>query len=165
MPIIRSPSNWRCSLWFPYECGGGSVLSSGRFVSGVPTNKPTFLNTFRPLLCPSSGARQTVVAASGFRMNVEVEVFSAVVGLLVGAPLTNRPRLRTLPPPHSYGNQRLQRQFDGFLMMGIIMAETCWPVSVQQSKKILQLIVTSSWVFYLITCKVCNKNLECCSIK
>jgi hypothetical protein len=38
---------------------------------------------FRALQCPSSGARQTAVAASGFRMNVEVEVFSAVVGLLV----------------------------------------------------------------------------------
>ena len=38
---------------------------------------------FRALLCPSSGARQTAIAASGFRMNVEVEVFSAVVGLLV----------------------------------------------------------------------------------
>jgi len=37
---------------------------------------------FRALLCPSSGARQTVVGASGFRMNVEVDVFSAVVGLL-----------------------------------------------------------------------------------
>ena len=37
------------------------------------------LNMFRALLCPSSGARQTAVAASGFRMNVEVEVFSAVV--------------------------------------------------------------------------------------
>ena len=35
---------------------------------------------FRALLRPSSGARQTAVAASGFRMNVEVEVFSAVVG-------------------------------------------------------------------------------------
>src|SRR5215475_11614589 len=33
MPIIRSPSNCRCSLWFPYECGGGSVLSRGRFAS------------------------------------------------------------------------------------------------------------------------------------
>ena len=44
----------------------------------------TLLNMFRALLCPSSGARQTAVAASGFRMNVEVEVFSAVVGLLVG---------------------------------------------------------------------------------
>jgi len=32
----------------------------------------------------SSGARQTAVAPSGFRMNVEVEVFSAVDGLLVG---------------------------------------------------------------------------------
>jgi hypothetical protein len=37
---------------------------------------------FRALQCPSLGARQTAVAASGFRMNVEVEVFSAVVGLL-----------------------------------------------------------------------------------
>ena len=40
----------------------------------------TLLNMFRELLCPSSGARQNDVAASGFRMNVEVEVFSAVVG-------------------------------------------------------------------------------------
>jgi len=39
----------------------------------------TLFNMFRALLCPSSGARQTAVAASGFRMNVEV--FSAVVGL------------------------------------------------------------------------------------
>ena len=37
---------------------------------------------FRALQCPSSGARQTAVAASGFRTNVEVEVFSAVFGLL-----------------------------------------------------------------------------------
>jgi hypothetical protein len=41
------------------------------------------LNMFRALLCPSSGARKTAVAASGFRMDVEVEVFSAVVRLLV----------------------------------------------------------------------------------
>ena len=59
MPIIRCPSNCRCSLWFPYKCGGGSVLSRSRFAS-----KPT-------------------TAA-----NVEVKVFSAVVGLLA-----NRPRL------------------------------------------------------------------------
>ena len=64
MPIIRSPSNCRCSLWFPYECGAGRVLSQ-------------------------------------------------------------------LP------------------MMGIIMPETCWAVSVRQSNKILRLIVASSWVFYL----------------
>jgi len=42
----------------------------------------TLLNMFRALLRPSSGARQTAVAASGFRMNVEVEVFPAVVSLL-----------------------------------------------------------------------------------
>jgi hypothetical protein len=34
----------------------------------------TLLNMFRALQCPSSGAHQTAVAASGFRMNVEVEV-------------------------------------------------------------------------------------------
>jgi hypothetical protein len=73
----------------------------------------TLLNMFQALQCPSSGARQTAVAASGLRMNVEVEVFS------------NRPRLRTLPPAHSYGSQRLQRQFDGLLMMGIVIPETC----------------------------------------
>jgi hypothetical protein len=44
----------------------------------------TLLNMFRALLCPSSGARQTAVAASGFRMKVEMDVFSAVVCLLVG---------------------------------------------------------------------------------
>jgi hypothetical protein len=53
------------------------------------------LNMFWALICPSSGARQTAVAASGFRMDVEVEVFSAVV------------------------------QFGGLLMMGIVMLETC----------------------------------------
>jgi len=37
----------------------------------------TLLNMFRALLCPSSGTCQTAVAASGFRMNVEVDVFSA----------------------------------------------------------------------------------------
>jgi len=36
---------------------------------------------FRALQCPSSEACQTAVAASGFRMNVEVEVFSAVISL------------------------------------------------------------------------------------
>jgi hypothetical protein len=75
-----------------------SIIKFYRFVV------QTLLNMFRALLCPSPGARQTAVAASGFCMNVEVEVFSTVVSLL-----TNRPRLRTLPPPHSYGNQGLQR--------------------------------------------------------
>jgi hypothetical protein len=34
-------------------------------------------------------------------------------------------------------------------MMGIVMPETCWAVSVRQSNKNLRLIVASSWVFYL----------------
>jgi hypothetical protein len=40
-------------------------------------------NMFRALQCPSSGARQTAVAASGFRMNVKVEVFSADHGVVM----------------------------------------------------------------------------------
>ena len=94
MPIIRSLSNCHCSLWFPYECGGGSALSRGRFASA----------------------------------------------------LANRPRLRTLPPPHSYGNQRLQWQFDGLLMMGIVMSETCCAVSVRQSNKFYD------WLLHLVGC-------------
>jgi hypothetical protein len=67
-----------------------------------------------------SGARQTAVGA-------------------------NRPRLRTLPPPHSYGNQRLQRQFDGLLMMDIVIPETCWAVSVQGNK-------FYDWLLHLVGC-------------
>jgi hypothetical protein len=74
----------------------------------------TLLNMFLAIQCPSSGARQTAIAASGFRMNVEVDVYSAVVGSLVGrhwgdtvSPLMNQPQLRTHPPPHSYGNQKV----------------------------------------------------------
>jgi hypothetical protein len=48
-------------------------------------------------------------------------------------------------------------QFDGLLMMGIIMPETCWAVSVRQSNNILRLIVASSWVFYLN--KMCSSDL------
>jgi hypothetical protein len=32
--------------------------------------------------------------------------------------------------------QRLQRQFDGLLVMGIVMPETCWAVSVQKGDKL-----------------------------
>ena len=64
----------------------------------------------------------------------------------VANPLTNRPWLRTLPPPHSYGHQRLQRQFDGLLMMGIVMPETCWAVSVRQNNKFYD------WLLHLVGC-------------
>jgi hypothetical protein len=45
-----------------------------KFYRFVVQTLPTM---FRALLCPSSGARQTAVAAFGFRMDVKVEVFSA----------------------------------------------------------------------------------------
>jgi hypothetical protein len=73
---------------------------------------------FRALLCPSSGARQTAIAASGFRMNVEVEVFSVLVGLL---PTTaeNTSTSTFIRKPEA------ATQFEGLLMMGILMPETC----------------------------------------
>jgi hypothetical protein len=50
------------------------------WVIQTPGNHPEeniqLFNMFRALLCPLSGARQTAVAASGLRMNVEVDVFS-----------------------------------------------------------------------------------------
>ena len=85
MPIIKSPSNCRCSLWFPYECGGGSLTTA-----------------------------------------------------------------ENTPPSHSYGNQRLQRQFDGLLMLGIVMPETCWAVSVRQSNKFYYWLLHLDGCFYLI---------------
>jgi hypothetical protein len=48
---------------------------------------------FQALQCPSSGARQTAVAASGFHMNVEEVVFSArfrFVSLLESVQHTQR---------------------------------------------------------------------------
>jgi hypothetical protein len=61
----------------------------------------------------------------------------------------NQPGLRTLPPPHSDGNQRLQRQFDRLLMMGILMPETCWAVSVRQSNKFYDWLLHLAGCFYL----------------
>ena len=55
----------------------------------------TLLKMFRALQYPLSGARQTAVAASGFRMNVEVEVFSAVVGLLTNETFIPKPEAAT----------------------------------------------------------------------
>ena len=65
---------------------------------------------FQALQCPSSGARQTAVAASGFQTQEQQQN-----GILQ--------------------SQWNQRQFDGLLMMGIVMPETCCAVSVRQSNK------------------------------
>ena len=40
--IIRNPSNCRCILWFPYECGGGRVLSRGP-TTAENTSTSTFI--------------------------------------------------------------------------------------------------------------------------
>jgi hypothetical protein len=60
---------------------------------------------------------QTAVAASGFRINAEVGVFPAVVGLLVG-----RYCLPTNKPTTAGGCDCSLKEL---LMMGIIMPETC----------------------------------------
>jgi len=90
-PSSGAPSNCRCSLWFPYECGRGSVLSLG----------------------------QTDHDWEHFHLHIHTETRGC--------------------------NGSLTR----LLMMGIIMPETCWAVSVWQSNKFLRLIVSSSCVFYL----------------
>jgi len=75
------------------------------------------LNMFRALQYPSSEARQTAVAASGF-------------------------------------NQKLQRQFDGLLMVGIVMPETCWAVSVRQGNKFYD------WLLHLVGCFIRVMNVK-----
>jgi hypothetical protein len=50
----------------------------------------------------------TAFAASGYRMIAGLDVFQAVLGLLV-----NRTQLETRQTRQSYGNQRLQRQLEG----------------------------------------------------
>jgi hypothetical protein len=62
------------------ETSAHKIQTSGNY----PEENIQLLNMFRAPQRPSSGARQTAVAASGFRMNVPVEVFSAVVGLMMG---------------------------------------------------------------------------------
>jgi len=50
---------------------------------------------FRVLLCPSSGACQTAVAASGFRMNVDVAVLSAVAESTATSTFIRKPEAAT----------------------------------------------------------------------
>ena len=93
--------------------------------------------------CPSSGARQTAVVASGFRMNVEVEVFSAVVGLLV----TNKPTRAENTSTSTFKRKpeaptAVWRAPDD----GHLMPETCWAVSVRQDNKFYD------WLFHLVGC-------------
>jgi hypothetical protein len=81
----------------------------------------TPLNMFWALLCPLSGAPPTAFAATAYRMIAGLDMLQAVVGLLV----VNRPQLEERPTRQSYGNQRLQRQLEGLLMMGTTVPETC----------------------------------------
>ena len=83
----------------------------------------TLLDMFRALLCPSSGACQTAIAASGFLLLLTQTLSFMMIE-----------------------NQRLQRQFDGLLMMGIVMPETCRAVSVRQTNKIYD------WLLHLVGC-------------
>ena len=67
-------------------------------------------------------------------MNVEVEVFSAVVGW-------EHFHL------HIHKETRgCNGSFDGLLMMGIVMLETCWAVSVRQGNKFYD------WLLHLVGC-------------
>ena len=118
MPIIRSPSNCRCSLWFPIIITVFQLYLI-QITSIMDTKKLYWRNDNhkRPLL-------------NNRHMFYQLLVNKTLSFMMIG-------------------NQRLQQQFDGILMMDIIMPETCWAVSVRQSNKILWLIVASSWGFHL----------------
>jgi hypothetical protein len=120
------------TIWFQGQPCGSRSVSWFKATKGSSSRKPTLYSHF--------------FRTSKLRLAV---IFGRAKDDPFYWRVLSRGRLRTLTPTHSYGNQRLQRQFDGLLIMGIIMPETCWTVSVRQSNTILRLIVTSSWVFYL----------------
>jgi hypothetical protein len=62
----------------------------------------------------------TAFAAAGYSMIAGLDVLQAVVGLLV-----NQTQLEARLTRQSYGNQWLQRQLEGLLMMGTRVHETC----------------------------------------
>jgi hypothetical protein len=81
---------------------------------------------FRTLTLPSSGPRQTAVAASGFRMNVSAENTST-------STFIRKPEAATAvrrAPDDGHGNARN------------MSSSICTTIN-----KILQFIVASSWVF------------------
>jgi hypothetical protein len=111
------------------------------------------LNMFRALQFSSSEARQTAIAASGFCMNVQVEVFSAVVGLLVGRQChthclpTNKPTTAENTSTCTFMRKpeaatAVWRAPDD----GHLMPETCWAAYVQQGNKFY------NWLVYLVGC-------------
>jgi hypothetical protein len=60
-----------------------------------------------------------------------------------------RPRLETRPTPHSYGNQRLQLQFERAPDDGQDNARNTLSSVYATKQYILRLIFASGWVFYL----------------
>jgi len=71
-------------------------------------------------------------------------------------------RLRTLPPPRSYGNQSPRRQFDGLPMMGVVMPEMCRAVSVRQSTYNFYIVIEVPdhvYVFYAYRLYFADKDI------
>ena len=96
----------------------------------------TLLNMFRVLLCPSPGARQNCRCSLWFPYEYG------------GGGVLGRGREHVQLHIHTE-TRGCNGSLTGLLMMGIVMPETSWAVSVRQSNKILRLTVASSWVFYL----------------
>jgi len=96
----------------------------------------------------NNGRKPNIFYMPFMLLNIRTEQEKTVVkhlGFVVPC-IFNHSNKRTLPPPHSYGNQRLQRQFDRLLMMDMVMTETCWAVSVRQSNKFYD------WLLHLVGC-------------
>ena len=84
------------------------------------------LNKFRPILCPSSGARECYIDGrclwylvlwfSGCRYGVELKVMCPVCSLQTG---------HITKAPNTTGSHHLYNTLE-LLMMGIVLPETCW---------------------------------------
>jgi hypothetical protein len=88
-PSSGAPSNCLCSLWLPYDCLVGRVLSCVRFTVvgtvcvGGALSRRHRSTCFGHCCALHQEPPPTAFAASGYRMIARLDMFQAVVGLLV----------------------------------------------------------------------------------
>ena len=117
-PSSGAPSNCRCSLWFPYECGGGSVLCHGREHFHLHIHKETRgcngsltgllrMGIIMPETCWALSVRQSnkilrlIVASSWvFYLSEVILVWPHKAGVILSRRLLSWRWTQHVPPEH-----------------------------------------------------------------
>jgi hypothetical protein len=136
---FRIPSEAWMFLGFvvPYIFKHSNKTPNQMQQSIVKFNALSLLDKFRDLLCPSSVALSNIYECLCVRYESR------------GGHVSSCGRLETCPPPHSYGNLRLQWQFERAPDDGHSNARNMSSSVCATKQYILRMIVASGWVFYL----------------